>query len=102
MRNSPLPRMSRRGRVTVGVLVGVFLLFTLLGWGIDAYTDWLWFDEVQFTDVFTGQILTRLLLFLVIGVALALIVAANLYLAYRLRPLLRPHSAEQATLERYR
>ena len=49
MRNNPLPRMSRRGRVTVGVLVGVFLLFTLLGWGIDAYTDYLWFNEVHFT-----------------------------------------------------
>ena len=102
MRNSPLPRMSRRGRVTVGVLVGVFLLFTLLGWGIDAYTDYLWFNEVDFVNVFSGVLLTRLLLFLVIGVLVALIIAANLYLAYRLRPLLRPHSAEQATLERYR
>jgi uncharacterized protein len=102
MRNSPLPRMSRRGRVTVGVLVGVFLLFTLLGWGIDAYTDLLWFREVDFTNVFTGVLLTRLLLFLAIGLAMALIIAGNLYLAYRLRPLLRPHSAEQATLERYR
>jgi uncharacterized membrane protein (UPF0182 family) len=94
--------MSRRGRVTVGVLVGVFLLFTLLGWGIDAYTDYLWFDEVHFTGVYTGVLVTRLLLFLVIGLAMALVIAANLYLAYRLRPLLRPHSAEQATLERYR
>ncbi|WP_236049456.1 UPF0182 family membrane protein [Paractinoplanes ovalisporus] len=94
--------MSRRGRVTVGVLVGVFLLFTLLGWGIDAYTDYLWFNEVDFVNVFSGVLLTRLLLFLVIGLAVALIIAANLYLAYRLRPLLRPHSAEQATLERYR
>ncbi|WP_127497860.1 UPF0182 family membrane protein [Actinoplanes solisilvae] len=94
--------MSRRGRVTVGVLVGVFLLFTLLGWGIDAYTDYLWFNEVDFTNVFSGVLLTRLLLFLVIGLGVALIVAGNLYLAYRLRPLLRPHSAEQATLERYR
>ena len=102
MRNSPLPRMSRRGRVTVGVLVGVFLLFTLLGWGIDAYTDYLWFNEVDFTNVFTGVLLTRLLLFLAVGLAMALVIAANLYLAYRLRPLLRPHSAEQATLERYR
>ncbi len=102
MRNSPLPRMSRRGRVTVGVLVGVFLLFTLLGWGIDAYTDLLWFREVQFTNVFEGVLLTRLLLFLAVGLAMALIIGANLYLAYRLRPLLRPHSAEQATLERYR
>ncbi len=88
--------------MTVGVLVGVFLLFTLLGWGIDAYTDYLWYDEVQFTEVFTGVLLTRLLLFLAIGLAMALIIAGNLYLAYRLRPLLRPHSAEQATLERYR
>ena len=102
MRNSPLPRMSRRGRVTVGVLVGVFLLFTLLGWGIDAYTDYLWFNEVDFVNVFSGVLLTRLLLFLVVGVAVALIIAGNLYLAYRLRPMLRPHSAEQATLERYR
>ncbi len=102
MRNSPLPRMSRRGRVTVGVLVGVFLLFTLLGWGIDAYTDLLWFREVEFTGVFTGVLVTRLLLFLAVGLAMALIIAGNLYLAYRLRPLLRPHSAEQATLERYR
>jgi len=94
--------MSRRGRVTVGVLVGVFLLFTLLGWGIDAYTDYLWFDEVHFTEVFTGVLVTRLLLFLAVGLAMALIIAINLYLAYRLRPLLRPHSAEQATLERYR
>jgi uncharacterized protein len=102
MRNSPLPRMSRRGRVTIGVLVGVFLLFTLLGWGIDAYTDFLWFREVHFTQVFTGVLLTRLVLFLAVGLAMALILGINLYLAYRLRPLLRPHSAEQATLERYR
>ncbi|SDT76858.1 UPF0182 family membrane protein [Actinoplanes derwentensis] len=94
--------MSRRGRVTVGVLVGVFILFTLLGWGIDAYTDYLWFDEVKKTNVFSGVLLTQLVLFLVVGAAMTLVVAGNLYLAYRLRPLLRPHSAEQATLERYR
>ncbi|MCO8272265.1 UPF0182 family protein [Actinoplanes sp. TRM 88003] len=94
--------MSRRGRVTVGVLVGVFLLFTLLGWGIDAYTDYLWFNEVDFVNVFSGVLLTRLLLFLAVGAVVALIIAGNLYLAYRLRPMLRPHSAEQATLERYR
>ncbi|WP_422743651.1 UPF0182 family protein [Micromonospora sp. WMMD754] len=102
MRSSPLPRMSRRGRVTIGVLVGVFVLFTLLGWGVNAWTDWLWFDEVRYTQVFTGVLATRLLLFLVVGVGMALIVAGNLWLAYRLRPRMRPHSAEQATLERYR
>ncbi|MFG2108584.1 UPF0182 family membrane protein [Micromonospora chersina] len=102
MRSSPLPRMSRRGRVTIGVLIGVFVFFTLLGWGVNAWTDWLWFDEVRYTQVFTGVLATRLLLFLVVGLGMAAIVAGNLWLAYRLRPQLRPHSAEQATLERYR
>ncbi|MEV0425912.1 UPF0182 family protein [Micromonospora sp. NPDC050495] len=102
MRSSPLPRMSRRGRVTIGVLIGVFVFFTLLGWGVNAWTDWLWFDEVRYTQVFTGVLATRLLLFLVIGAGMALVLAANLWLAYRLRPRLRPHSPEQATLERYR
>ncbi|MFF5057319.1 UPF0182 family protein [Micromonospora sp. NPDC000663] len=100
--SSPLPRMSRRGRVTIAVLVGVFVLFTLLGWGVQAWTDWLWFEEVRYTEVFTGVLLTRLLLFLVIGLGMAVVVGGNLWLAYRLRPRLRPHSVEQATLERYR
>ncbi|MDQ7908741.1 UPF0182 family protein [Phytohabitans sp. ZYX-F-186] len=102
MRSSPLPRMSRRGRVTVGVLIGVFLLFTLMGWAVEVWTDWLWFDEVDYTEVYTGVLTTRILLFFAIGLAMAVVVGGNLYLAYRLRPLLRPHSAEQATLERYR
>ncbi|WP_433649164.1 UPF0182 family protein [Micromonospora zamorensis] len=100
--SSPLPRMSRRGRVTIAVLVGVFVLFTLLGWGVQAWTDWLWFDEVRYTEVFTGVLLTRLVLFLAVGLGMAVIVGGNLWLAYRLRPRLRPHSVEQATLERYR
>ncbi|MEV5767022.1 UPF0182 family protein [Micromonospora sp. NPDC052213] len=100
--SSPLPRMSRRGRVTIGVLVGVFVLFTLLGWGVQAWTDWLWFDEVRYTQVFTGVLATRLLLFLAVGLGMAVIVGGNLWLAHRLRPRMRPHSPEQATLERYR
>ncbi|WP_188116842.1 UPF0182 family membrane protein [Salinispora oceanensis] len=103
MRSSaPMPRMSRRGRVTIGVLVGVFVLFTLLGWGVQAWTDWLWFGEVDYTAVFSGVLVTRLLLFVAVGLAMAAIVGGNLWLAHRLRPRLRPQSPEQATLERYR
>jgi uncharacterized membrane protein (UPF0182 family) len=94
--------MSRRGRVTIGVLIGVFLLLTLLGWAVQIWTDWLWFEEVDYQQVFTGVLTTRILLFLVIGLAMAGVVGGNLWLAYRLRPKLRPHSPEQATLDRYR
>jgi uncharacterized membrane protein (UPF0182 family) len=101
MRN-PISRVSRRGRVTIAVLAVVFLLFTLFDRVIGAWTDWLWFKELSFTQVFSSVLRTRLLMFAIFGVAVAIIVAANLYLAYRMRPLLRPHSAEQHALDRYR
>jgi uncharacterized membrane protein (UPF0182 family) len=94
--------MGRRGRVTLIVLACVVLLFILLGWLVNAWTDWLWFSEVRYTEVFTTQLWTRVGLFAIFGVAVALVVAVNLWLAFRLRPVLRPSSAEQQALDRYR
>jgi uncharacterized membrane protein (UPF0182 family) len=88
--------------VTVYVLTALFLLFTLFDRVINVWTDWLWFDEVRYRQIFTGVLTTRLVLFALFGAGMAVIVAVNLYLAYRLRPLLRPHSLEQQTLDRYR
>src|SRR5256885_5796819 len=99
---TPLPRMSRRGRVTLIVLAAVVLLFMFLGWFVNAWTDYLWFSEVHYAGVFTTVLWTRVGLFLVFGALLALIVWFNLWLAYRVRPLLRPHSVEQQSLDRYR
>src|SRR6266536_713557 len=99
---TPMPRMSRRGRVTLFVLGAVVLLFVFLGWLVDAWTDYLWFSEVHFTSVFTTVLWTRIGLFLVFGALLGLILWVNLWLAYRIRPLLRPHSPEQQSLDRYR
>src|SRR2546429_541620 len=99
---TPLPRMSRRGRVTLIVLAAVVVLFMFLGWLVNALTDYLWFSEVRYTEVFTTVLWTRVGLFLVFGALVALIVWFNLWLAYRVRPLLRPHSAEQQSLDRYR
>jgi len=102
MPSGPLPRVNRRGRAAFVVGVGGFLLFSLVSWVVRAYTDWLWFSVVKFTSVFSTMLTTRIGLFAVVGIAMALIVGGNLYLAFALRPLLRPHSEEQATLERYR
>jgi uncharacterized membrane protein (UPF0182 family) len=98
----PVPGMSRRGKVTVAVLIGAFLLSSLVGTAVDLSTELLWYREVGFSRVFTGVLFTRAGLFLVVGIGMGLLVAANLWLAYRLRPLLRPHSLEQQSLERYR
>jgi hypothetical protein len=97
-----MPGLSRRAKVTTGVVIGVIVLFMLLGTIVDLWTEVLWYREVGYTQVFTGVLFTRVGLFLAVGLGMALIIAINLWLAYRLRPLLRPHSPEQASLERYR
>jgi uncharacterized protein len=99
---TPLSRVSRRGRITLIVLATLLVLIAVLDRAVDIWADWLWFDEVGYTRVFSGVLTTRLLLFATFGLGVGLIVAINLYLAYRLRPLLRPHSAEQHALDRYR
>src|SRR3981189_927444 len=56
---APTSRVNRRGRVTVIVLAVIFLLFTLFDRVITVWTDWLWFDEVRYRQVFTGVPPTR-------------------------------------------
>ena len=98
----PAARGPRRPRpllltvIVVGILVIGFSLFA----GI--WTDKLWFSSLGYSTVFSKLIWTRVLLFAVFGGLMALIVGVNLYLAFRLRPMFRPHSPEQANLERYR
>ncbi len=101
MRN-PLPRVSRRGKVAIVVVSSVLILLLFLDRIVDLWTDWLWYEEVDYTNVFGGLIRAKIFLFVLFGLGMAAFVGGNLYLAYRLRPLLRTHSPEQHALERYR
>ncbi|HEX2903293.1 MAG TPA: UPF0182 family protein [Jatrophihabitans sp.] len=98
----PSIRVSRRGKILIGVLVVLIVLVSLLGSLTTVYTNWLWFGEVGFRQVYRTILLTRLVLFLVVGLVMAVLIGANVYLAYRLRPPFRPISQEQENLERYR
>ncbi|SHN32782.1 UPF0182 family protein [Cryptosporangium aurantiacum] len=99
---SPLPSVSRRARRVVIVLVSAVVLLFVLTAGSSLYADWLWYDEVGLTRVLSTSLQTRLLLFVLFGVVTGAIVAVNLYVAYRLRPIFAPMSLEQQNLERYR
>ncbi|WP_191289585.1 UPF0182 family membrane protein [Kitasatospora herbaricolor] len=93
---------SRRTRVlllTVGVLAVLFLLFVMFA---GFWTDWLWFKSVSYSSVFTTQLWTKVGLFAVVGLLMALFVGANIWLAHRLRPPLSAMSVEQQSLDRYR
>ena len=98
----PAPeRPGRRARALV--ITGVVLIvgFFLLTAFASIYTDRLWFKEVGFTSVFSTLLWTRIGLFLVFGSIMAGVVAVNMYLAFRYRPLFRM-SGGDASVERYR
>lgn len=97
-----MPVLSRRARRIVAIVVAVVAVIVGLLVAVNLYADWLWFSEVGYTDVFSTVVRTRLLLFVVFGALMAAIVAANLIIAFRLRPDYRPMSMEQQNLERYR
>jgi hypothetical protein len=82
------------------VVLAVVLL--LGGIVVSLITDLLWFRSVEYTQVFTTVLTTRLLLFVGFGLLMAVIVGANVAIAYRVRPPFRPMSLEQQNLERYR
>ena len=95
-------RGRRRGRallptvIIAGVLLLIFSIFT----GI--YTDFLWFKSVGYSSVFTKELSTKTLLFLVFGALFAAAVAVNFVVAWRTRPAYQALIPGQQELDRYR
>src|SRR3954464_3560536 len=98
----PVPTLSRRAKLVIGVVAALLVLFTVIGTLTNVYVDYLWFAETKYTEVFWTEVQTRVLLFAVAGIATGGLVALAVALAYRFRPTFRPMSLEQQNLERYR
>jgi uncharacterized membrane protein (UPF0182 family) len=96
------PALPGRPRLFAPVAVVVLLLLVLGGAFVSLYTDLLWFREAAHSQVFTTVLKTKVLLFFLFGLLMALVVGANIAVAYRTRPPFRPLSLEQQNLERYR
>lgn len=82
--------------VVASVVVLLFILFT------NVWTDRLWFVSMDYGQVFTITFWTRVGLFVVVGLIMALAIVGNTALAYRLRPPTRPGPLASELLERYR
>jgi uncharacterized protein len=91
-----------RSRALIGTIIVLVVAFFMISVFTGVWTDRLWFRSVGYSGVFTKVVGTRVLLFLVFGLLMALAVGANVAVAYRMRPLFRPASAEQVNLDRYR
>ncbi|NGO10780.1 UPF0182 family protein [Streptomyces sp. HC44] len=95
-------RPSRRVRtllMTLGVLAVLAMAFVMFA---GFWTDWLWYRSVKYSSVFTTTLWTKIGLFFVFGLLMALAVGVNIWLAHRLRPPLSAMSMEQQSLDRYR
>ncbi len=101
-RRGPAPGSQQRSRALIGTIVVLIAAFFVVSVFTGVWTDRLWFRSVGYSAVFTKVLGTKVLLFLVFGLVMAAVVALNVMLAYRFRPLFRPASQEQVNLDRYR
>jgi uncharacterized membrane protein (UPF0182 family) len=92
----------QRSRALIGTVIVLVIAFFLVSAFTGVWTDRLWFRSVNYSEVFSKVLGTKVLLFTLFGLLMAGVVGANVALAYRFRPLFRPASAEQVNLDRYR
>ena len=76
---------GRRPRPAVWFLLA-FLVLGIVGQAVPLYTDWLWFQEVGYTHVFTTVLSLRGWLVLGLGLTVWIFLFANLWLAARTAP----------------
>ncbi|MEU3305620.1 UPF0182 family protein [Nocardiopsis sp. NPDC006832] len=94
--------MPRRSRLLAPVAATVVVIIAGLMLAANFWTDFKWFSSVGYTNVFLTELWTRVLLFAVAALVMAVIVGLSIFFAYRARPGIRPMSLEQQGLDRYR
>ncbi len=97
-------RPSRRARtllMTLGVLAVLAMAFVMFA---GFWTDWLWYRSVAYSSVFTTTLWTKIGLFLVFGLLMAIAIGVNVWLARAPAPAAaeRDVALEQQSLDRYR
>jgi uncharacterized membrane protein (UPF0182 family) len=87
-------RLPRRPRLLLPVAIALVAIVALFFLFSGIYTDYLWFDTVDpgvdYTSVFSGVVLTEIVLFLVGAVLMVGIAGGNMLLAFRMRPMFGP------------
>ena len=92
------PKIGALPLTVIVLTVLAVILVSLSGF----YADFLWFRSVDYSQVWTTLLTTRITLFFVFGLLTSLIITANIYIAYKRRPIYVPVTVEADNLERYR
>lgn len=95
-------RFSRRVRVVVLIAVSALIVLLLSLRGIAGfYTDYLWFDALDYTSVWRRVLLAKIALGAIFVGIFFVLMFLNLYIADRLAPVFRPPGPEEELLSRY-
>ncbi len=95
-------RFAGRGRVVAVVGVAILVLIVLSLRGIASfYTDYLWFDALDQSNVFSTILGAKVALVAIFSGAFFVLLLVNLIIADRLAPPFRPPGPEEELLERY-
>ena len=98
----PRPRLSR-GRLVLLVTLAALLMALISARGVAGfYTDYLWFQELGYTEVWRGLLMAKALPTAVFTAVFFLLILGNLIIADRLQPRFRPAGPEEELVERYR
>ena len=82
--------------------VVIFILASVLVSLSGFYADLLWFRSVDYVNVWQTTLFTKIFLFIGFGLITATFVTANIFIAFRRRPIYVPVAVEADNLERYR
>src|SRR4051794_41782998 len=93
----PIPSMilSRRAKIALAVVAIVFVLLILLFKLSGVYVNYLWFGELHQRQVYSTMLWTKVSLFFIFGVLMAVIIGGDLVVRYLLAPPFRALPARQ-------
>ena len=95
-------RRTNRGRILLGVGgLAVFLFFTSIRGLAGFWTDYLWFDSLTMSSVWTSMLWAKIGLGLLFTAVFFVALWANLFLADRLAPKIRPPGPEDELARRW-
>lgn len=94
---------ARRGPL-LPTLAILLMLGSVTGAVVNAWTEVLWFGQLGYLSVFQTRIVTQAGLFALGALVMASVVGANMWLAFRNRPVYPPSDSDPdlASMERYR
>src|ERR1035437_2062095 len=83
------------------IVVAIVVLAVIFGGAlVGLYTDWLWFKDLGYNQIFTTLLLTKIELGLLFGFLFFAIIYSNLWYARKIAPTPSPMGLEQQLLDR--